>query len=186
MPDTALPTTTWFPVFTAFLGFVMAWISEWFRDRRTATREREGRDAARRLQLFERRTNFQRETLLNLQDAVAKLARAAGRMNFLDEMEYRKTGKWGGFLFPEDLDQDAHQANVTTMLLTSRVRDDHIRQMANELRGHASRVGISPSKEDETKALESMGALLEPLYERIGGVIRKLDDDEDATAPVSE
>jgi uncharacterized membrane protein len=129
-----ITATGWFPVLTLLLGFAASWISEWFRDDRTSKREREAREAARQAQLFERRANFQRETLLNLQDAVAKLARTTGRMHHLDSMNHRSTGKWGGFLFPENLDDDAHQANVAVMLLTSRVRDEYIREVAETFR----------------------------------------------------
>jgi uncharacterized coiled-coil protein SlyX len=141
MPDAAASTVGWFPAFTALLGFVTSSILEWLRDRRASEREREAREAARRVQQFERRANFQRETLINLQDAVVKLSRTAGRMHHLATMEQRKTGKWGGHLFSEDLDDDAHHANVTIMVLTSRVRDDRIREMAETFRSHASKRG---------------------------------------------
>jgi len=181
MPDVVTGEVAgWFPVFTALLGFVTAGISEWFRDRRALGREREAREATRRVQLSERRANFQRETLLNLQDAIVKLSRAAGRMHHLDEMEYRKTGKWGGHLFPDDLDDDAHHANVTSMVLTSRVRDERIRELAETFRSYANMVGISQTEQAEKEAVRRAIELLQPLHERIGEVLRKLDDDEDA------
>jgi uncharacterized membrane protein len=195
MPDSATSSTStsWFPLFTAFLGYVTSSISEWLRDRRasererataeaTGSREREAREAARRVQLFERRVSFQRETLLNLQDAVVKLSRTAGRMHHIDEMEYRKAGRWGGHLFPEGLSDEAHQANVTIMVLTARVRDDRVREMVKTFRSHANRVGISLTKEADSEALHKMSEVLEPLHERIGEVLRKLDDDEDTGA----
>jgi hypothetical protein len=139
----------------------------------------------RRAQLLERRTNFQRETLIRLQDEAVKLARAAGRMNHLDEMEFRKTGEWGGNLFPEVLSDGALQANVTIMVLTSRVRDDRIREIVTTFRSHANCVGTSPTRDADRKALAQMGELIEPLHTRIGEILRKLDDDEDAGAVVS-
>jgi len=178
-------------VFTAFLGYIASSISEWLRDRRasererataeaTSIREREAREATRQVQLFERRANFQRETLLNLQDAVVKLTRTAGRMHHIDEMEHRKTGKWGGFSFPEGLSDDALQAGVAIMVLTSRVRDEQIREMVKTFKSNANRIGISPNEQATRKALEGMIEVLEPLHERIGEILRKLDDDEDA------
>jgi len=172
----------WFPVFTALLGYIASLLTESLRDRRARDRERDARDSLRRAQLLERRANFQRETLIRLQDEVLKLARAAGRMNHLDEMEFRKTGKWGGNLFPDGLSDGAFQANVTIMVLTSRVRDDRIREIAAAFRDHANSVGTSPTREADRKALEKMGELVEPLHARIGEVLRQLDDDEDANA----
>jgi hypothetical protein len=112
MPDGATNASiSWFTLLAALVGYLTSAITEYFRDRRTAkrereaaaaasAREREAREAARRLQLFERRSNFQRETLLDLQGAVAELARAAGRMHLVNEREYHKTGQWEGHLFP--------------------------------------------------------------------------------------
>jgi hypothetical protein len=128
--------------------------------------------------LFEQRADFQRETLLNLQDAVAKLARATGKMNHLDSIEYRTTGKWGGRRFPEDLNDDAHQANVSVMLLTSRVRDDDIRELAETFKSEANRVTLCQNAEEARYALEKMGIALRSLYERTREVLRKLDDGE--------
>lgn len=173
----------WFPVFTALLGYVTSSLTEWLRDRRAGVRERDARDSVRRAQLLERRANFQRETLISLQDEAVKLARAAGRMNHLDEMEFRKTGKWGGHLFPEGLSDAAHQSNVTIMVLTSRVRDDRIREVVAAFRSHANCVGTSATREADRTALDKMSELIEPLHERIGEVLRKLDDDEAAGAP---
>jgi hypothetical protein len=179
MPNAEAGTATgWFPAFTLFVGLLTGWISEWFRDKRASKREREAREATRRAALFDRRANFQRETLLNLQDWVAKLARATGRMNFLDSMEYRKTGKWGGQRFPENLSDDAQQANVSVMLLTSRVRDDDIRELAETFRSEANQVALCRTAEAAKDALDKMGAVLTSLYKRTGEVLRKLDDDE--------
>ena len=190
MPDGATGTSTaWFPLLTALIGFLAGAISEWFRDRRatkrdretanaTTVREREAREAVRRAQLFELRANFQRETLLELQDAVMKLSRAAGRMHHIDDMEHRKTGKWGGHLFPEDLDDAAHQANVKTLVLMVRVRDRQIREMVNTLREHATRVGLYRTENESRQALNGIVTIMDPLNERIGEVLRRLDDDE--------
>lgn len=108
-----------------------------------------------------------------------KLTRAAGKMNHLGEMEFRKTGKWGAHLFPDDLSDAAHQASVTILVLTARVRDEGIRKMVESFRSYANRVGISPTKETDREALAKMAELLQPLHERVGEVLRKLDDDED-------
>jgi hypothetical protein len=176
--------------------FATSSLSEWLRDGRagkreraiaeaTSAREHDAREAIRRIQLFERRASFQRETLLNLQDAVVKLSRAAGRIHHLDVMEQRKNGTWGGNLLPEDLNDEAHHANVALMVLTARIRDDHIREMVQTFRNYAGRVGISRTEQAEKEALARMVEVLEPLHQRIGEILRKLDDDEDASALIS-
>jgi hypothetical protein len=192
MPDAATGRLAagWLPALTAILGFVTSSILEWLRDRRTSARdqataeatrarEREARDAARRAQLFERRVAFQRETLLNLQDAVVRYTRVAGKMHHLDRMEQRRTGNWGRYLLPDDLNNEAFQANVSIMVLISRVRDNRVRELAETFREHASRVGISDTEEAGRNALDIVTEVLDPLHKRIGEVLRKLDEDDD-------
>jgi hypothetical protein len=95
-------------------------------------------------------------------------------------MEYRKTGIWRGQRIPADLSDDAHQANVAIMILTPRVRDDRIREMTKSSRSYVGSVVMSQTREAAMEALEKMINALEPLHERIGEVLRKMDDDEDA------
>jgi hypothetical protein len=190
MTDAGTNTTpAWLPILTALLpiltlilGFVTASITEWFRDGRAIRREREAREDTSRAQRFERRTNFQRETLLNLQDSVAKLARVTGKMHHFDLMEYRKTGKRGS-LFPDEFSDESQKANVSITLLTSRVRDDGIRKLAEMFREAANWVPLCPSEEDAKAAVGKMAETLDALYKRTGEALRKLDDDEDATSP---
>jgi len=63
-------TNGWFPVFTLVLGYATKSVSDWIEHRLTLERDRGIRDAERRVQLAERRASFQRETLLNLQEAL--------------------------------------------------------------------------------------------------------------------
>lgn len=170
----------WFPVLTTIIGFATGSINEWLRDRRTSKRDSEARDALRRAQLAERRANFQRETLIDLQDAVTKFTRITGKMHHIERMELKKTGKWGGFLFPEGLSDSALEANVKIMVLNSRVRDEHIRELAERFRGHANKIGILPSPQATEDASLKMIETIDPLHKRIGEILRKLDDDEDA------
>jgi uncharacterized coiled-coil protein SlyX len=183
--------TGWFPALTLLVGFATSSFAEWLRQRyankreraaaeATREQEREARESERRIQLFERRTSFQRETLLNLQDAIVKLARATGRMQHLDLMEYRKTGNWGKQPIPSDLNDDAHQANVIIMVLKARVRDDLIREMTGTFQSQANLVAISRSEQASKEVSDKMVGELGPLHERIGEVLRKLDDDEDS------
>jgi len=182
---------TWLPLLTALIGYGTSAITEYFRDGRTrerdrvtavatSTRERETREAARRVQIAERRSSFQRETLLSLQDAIFELARASGQMHHIEEMESRKTGKWGDLLFPDDLDRQHRDAGVKTLTLLVRLRDEEVRALTKEFRDHANRAGICKTESESQKALMAMADAMERLHERIGFIVRKLDDDDDA------
>lgn len=180
MPEAAIGTG-WFPVFTALLGYLTSLFTEFYREKRTSARELESRKATRRLQLSERRSNFQRETLLELQDAISQLARTHAQVHHLDTMERRKSGVWVHQV-PEDLNQEAFAAMVKTLQLLVRVHDDPIRQMTQALRTHATGIVTHRMEEDSTRAMKGMLEVIQPLHERIGLVLRQLDDDEEATA----
>jgi uncharacterized coiled-coil protein SlyX len=129
MPDPGGTVAGWFPAVTTILGFVTASLLEFFRDQRTTQREREARKATKQAQLLEKRTAFQRETLINLQDAITKLTRTTGRMSHLNEIHYRETGRWEFFPFPEGLSDESLQANVMVTVLISRMRDPGLREL---------------------------------------------------------
>src|SRR4051812_23220205 len=71
MPDESV--LTWSSVSLTIvplvIGYAMKSMTDVFEHKRTTRREREAREAARRAQQLERRTTFQRETLLSLQEA---------------------------------------------------------------------------------------------------------------------
>src|SRR5688500_1707718 len=59
----------WLPLLTLVLGYVGSIVTEDRRDRRAAERERSARSAERDTNRADREADFQRETLLDLQDA---------------------------------------------------------------------------------------------------------------------
>lgn len=191
MPDAGLSTSpAWLPLFGSLVGFAAGFISEWFRDQRArkrehegaeavSAREREARKAARREQLSERRTTFQRETLLALQEAVQRLIRTNGEMHHLDIMAARAGGEWHKQPYPDDLDGRALQANVETTKLGVRVRDESVRVLLQELKEGCVAVMFSPSPDAGEKASHNTTDVFIRLNERIGELLRKMDDDED-------
>src|ERR1700745_2000812 len=121
MPN--ITTSSWFPVLTLLIGFATKSLMDWLQHRHTAKREREAREAVRRDQLFERRTSFQRETLLALQEASMQLARSVGAIHHQDEMAYRSSGKWSKQLLSDELDEGNRLAQARTGMVGARGRD---------------------------------------------------------------
>jgi hypothetical protein len=180
----------WLIAGTTLSGFLAGFLTEWFRDTRARKREHEAaeatsqresaaRNATRREQRFERRTSFQRQTLLDLQNSTQRLLRATGRMNHLDSMALRSGGEWHGQLYPQDLNDEANGANVQTMLLAARVRDASIRSMTEELRSKCNSVLFCKDEADGEHILVDAGNTFGKLNERIGEQLRRLDDDEE-------
>jgi hypothetical protein len=170
-------TTGWLPVLTLVLGYGLKSISDWVEHRRTSEREREARAATRKDQQVERRIEFQRKTLLELQDTVMDVARTTGSMHVKDLTEYRESGKWQRQLFPEDLAEQNRLAHARMAMLASRVRDDTVRLIVGDFKDAAVKSTMSPAKDESEQALSRMMTAFEALNQRIGELLRLLDDE---------
>jgi hypothetical protein len=95
----AISSNVWIPIATLLLGYIASLVTEALRDRRLSDREREARAAEREAvresherERIERRKDFQRETLLHLQDVLLQLVRTFGEEHNQDVMLSRKAG----------------------------------------------------------------------------------------------
>jgi hypothetical protein len=169
-------TAGWFPVVTLLGGYLLKVLSDWLQYRRTREREREAREALRRDQLEERRTTFQRHNLLDLQEAVNDLARATSAGNAEDNRVYGQTAGWQKQRADETLSENSRLAIRRTSILNSRVRDDLVRELVQKFKDSCVSATFSDSKEAADSALEMMASVFEDLSDRIGLVLRKMDD----------
>jgi hypothetical protein len=156
-------------------GGALTIFSGWLADGRLSKRERERRREERRERLAERHSDFQRETLLQLQVSSQKLIRATAKMLHQDKLAFRTSGKWQKQLFSEGL-ADEHLLQMTeTMLLSSRVFDDEVRVLADILRENVTAVGGSASETDAESCMLIAGETQTKLLQRIGKLVRELD-----------
>jgi hypothetical protein len=165
---------------SVLLGFATSWLSARYQNTATVKRERESRLAARSDQLAERRAEFQRQTLIELQDAVFDLMRATGAMHHQDEMAFRKTGQWQKQLLADELDQKALMSNRRTLMFKVRVRDGSLREMVGKLSNLSAQVAISIDRDHSNEAMTEAGELFGKVQERIGELMRTIDDEEQA------
>jgi hypothetical protein len=178
MPD-------WFPFLTLALGYGARSLTDWIQHRRTVAREREVRNATRHDQLFERRTTFQRETLLVLQEVMMDLGRATAHVNHLDAMAIRNTGKRQRL--PEDLDEGYRLAQAKASMLAARVRDDATRELVDQFRNLSSTCVTTKTQDESDKALNAAFQIHDQLNQRIGELLRTIDDADDAAiAPTAQ
>jgi hypothetical protein len=176
MPDNSPPL--WFPVLTLVIGYGLKSISELVQHRRAASRERDARVAQSQIQLAERRSDFQRETLLNLQEACMQLARATGAAQHQDAVAYRATRQWQIQLLSNELDESCRAAQGRTGLLAVRVRDNEVRELVASLKQCAAAITLAMSWEDSNRDMQAMVSTQERLNQRIGELLRRLDDEE--------
>lgn len=173
-----VPSQTWFPVITLIVGVVLKGFLDSFADRRAAKREEDARHAQRRDNLRLQRDEFQRATLLELQEAVAELARFTGRAHHLDVMAFRKSGAWQKQILPKDVDEGLLKAQTTTNRLRVRIRDEETRKLGQTFASCCVSVSLAKSEQDADAAILHMSSVLEELHDQIGLVLRQLDDDD--------
>src|SRR5579864_8701061 len=169
MPD-------WFPVATLLIGYGTKSLTDLVQHRWSVKRERDAREAIRRDQLFERRATFQRETLLALQDAVNDLGRATGRVCHLDAMAIHTTGKRQ--LLPDDLDEGYRHAQVRCSTFAVRVRDNVVRELVEQFRQVSADSTDAKDQDERDRAMKLAMQTAIQLNERIGELLRTLDDAE--------
>ncbi len=168
--------TGWFPVVTLILGYCLKVVFDWVQHKRTVEREREAREAERRRQLAGRRTEFQRQTLLDLQETLMELARATGAVYHQDTMVYLSTGQWRKQLLGEPLNEKHNLAVRRTTMLSVRVLDDSVRTLVEKCKTQAIQIVISTSKEQSDAAFAEMVSSFEQGNQRKGELLRKIDD----------
>ena len=77
---------------------------------------------------------------------------------------------------PEELNEEYRLCQVRAQTLSVRVRDDDIRKLVKEFRENSTAVVLSSSQRDSGRSLASMMAIHETLNERIGVILREIDD----------
>jgi hypothetical protein len=139
----------WLAILGTFLGYAVAFGSEYLRGRQTLTREREARKDARQAAREDARDAFERETLLQLQDAVGALMRNTARVQIEDEKEYRRTGKWGRLMLPEDLGgEPTIQLSRDVQRLRVRLLDDRLRAFVEQWSSLAAAATVGAMREE--------------------------------------
>lgn len=171
-----------------FLGVIaggaLTMFAGWLADKRLTDREREKRNEERRERIAIRRSDFQRETLLALQAATQKLIRNAGASLHQDIVAHRTGAEWQRQQLPDGLSDDHLHWTTETMLLASRVRDDQVRNLADQLRSQATKVGFSSNEPEAESRMAEAATTHAALNDRIGLLIREIDVIEaDAVAP---
>lgn len=181
-----MDAAAWAPIITPIVTLLLGYFGKAYEDRaqndRAVAREREMRIAARRDLRATSRITFQRETLLALQEAAQKLARASGRAQHLDLMASRQNGRWGRQLLPPDLDDELLTTQTQTNLLASRVRDEAVRTLAQQFKTAAVDLISARSEAEAIDMLRHAIDVHTQLNGRIGEVIRSIDDDDDGGA----
>jgi hypothetical protein len=141
--------------------------TEWLRDRRVHRGAREDRRETRQ----EHRDDLQRETMIDLQDALQRFMRATAAIVHFDEMTKRERGTQT--MVPDGMSDEFYAAEVLTMKLSTRVRDGEVRGWVRQMIDEG-KAAVMPHCEQPFEHLKEAGRLLELTQERLGAYIRSL------------
>lgn len=169
-------------------GYWLAGRNEEARDQRATARESADRREALAERLEEDRHNFQRDTLLELQDELQRLARVTTKINLQDQKTLKERGQM--YLLPEGLSDEAFQVTVSVQRLRTRVLDDELRQRIEDFVAICSRDAILPAGFEPEKAIahlehqnKQMGDYYIALNELLGQHLRRELDRRDLAKP---
>jgi hypothetical protein len=175
-----VPTEVWFPVVTLGLGYAAKSATDWLQDRRHAAREAASRSETRRHQILLRRADFQRQTLLELQDAAKQLTRKTAQICFAYKAAQQSGGgEWGEHPLPPELDESVRESRATISLLRVRVRDARIVHLTDELLTAGVECSLANSEEAAFSKFGEASEHGNQLNDRIGEILKELDDIED-------
>ena len=161
------------------LGWVGTQFSEWKKNQWASTRERETRREAQRLGVLEKRNAFQRQTLLELQTAIADMMRATGAAHHADQIQFRSSGRWDREPIGEEWNTKNYETRRLMNLMTVRVRDEGLREQVEKLGSFTSNCLLAQSPIEARSNLALASDLFILVNQRIGEILRTLDDSDD-------
>lgn len=117
---------------------------------------------------------FQRQTLLELQDAFHNAIRLATRAHLADAEAHRKGSAWGRQLLPEGLSEDIRLCNRQVNLLVERVSDDAVRSSIKAMMREVTMVSFLESERESQAALDRIANESLIALEDLGKTLRSL------------
>ncbi|MEA1651056.1 hypothetical protein UAJ10_18780 [Nitrospirillum sp. BR 11164] len=182
MIDLNISSSTWFPIVTLIIGTFLKYFLDILNEKRTSRREKEIRKEQRLDTMNLRRSEFQRATLLQLQDATHSVTRNTIRSHIFYIDKYKTTGRWQEDNVPSDIDEGFRKAQQEVFIYTSRVRDDEIRHFASSLTELASKAVSSRTPNEGSSTIKEIYNISQTLNEKIGLALRNLEQEEDSIA----
>ena len=156
------------PLITLIIGWGLSQLGVVFSN----IREEKTRKLARTEKLEDQRVSFQRQTLLELQEALSLLARATGRIHHEDMITYRKTGLWQKHHITEEWNQKEYEANVRTNVLMVRVADEELRKRVEKMRMITGHITISKTPEEAEQSFVEAIQIWDEVNDHLGRVLR--------------
>lgn len=115
---------------------------------------------------------FQRQNLIDLQDALHDYMRLLYLAHLHDKAAYSVGAAWGTILLEDGLDAELRIANRRVSILIERISSDALRAGVKKLMGSATRVLLAKSEEASSLGIQQIGLCAIELFERLGSTLR--------------
>jgi hypothetical protein len=139
----------------------------------TANNSRKLQEGAESIERRERARDFQRNNLLELQEALSTSMRLIGRAHLEDVKSFRKNEDDNrSSLLSEDLNQDLMASSRALAILTVRVSDESLRESLRALRSEMNNVLMAKNEVESSSALQRCSSDFEKTMENLGVVLR--------------
>ncbi|WP_338352643.1 hypothetical protein [Thalassolituus oleivorans] len=140
----------------------------------TASNARKLQQGAASLERSEKALEFQRNNLLELQDALSAGMRLIGRAHLFDTQQFHKGGKTGCTeLLPEELNQELYNSNRELSILTERIINNPLRESIKNLRQTMTEVLMARAEHESFTAMKNAHASYEETMNLLGKVLRE-------------
>jgi hypothetical protein len=174
-----MPPEVWLPLLTLVLGYAFSQVTEAVRNRWQSDRERRAREDERAAvkpaqeEAGEcRRRDFQRETLLELQEVLHDLGRAYGAEHFVDVNHGRETGSWAPKAkVGEEINTQSFEANRRSNILVARIDDEELRDHVRAMKDAGGRITLARSEPESNEAMDRSFEAFQRANERIGHLL---------------
>ncbi|WP_229007339.1 hypothetical protein [Methylophilus sp. Leaf408] len=124
-------------------------------------------------ELTERASAFQRQTLVDLQDAIHDTLRLTTQGYIQDRDAHFRGNAWGDNMLEEPLNEEIRLAERRVAILRERVSDDQLRKEIKALMKVAQKTLLSTSAAEAKSLMEECYVVGNNLLESIGTVLRK-------------
>jgi hypothetical protein len=124
----------------------------------------------------EQRNDFQRQTLVDLQEATMSLMLSTSDLHEFDNLSYIQHGKRMVEPYPKKFTDANERDYPQTAVLGVRVRDDVVRALLSKLKSTLAAVQKAENQSDGIHAMAEASKQFVVLNDRIGEVLRMLDD----------
>jgi hypothetical protein len=156
------------------IGFALGSLSDLFKHQLILKRDREARASERKKARTVQRSEFQRESLLSLQEAATSLMDAT--IESYRDGWGKSIGQPSTTMSSIDIDRAYWKADAMTHMLQVRVRDKQIREKCDAFRkkcSEAAEIFPDHAKAKVSSALEAV----KQIHEEVGKAITALDDE---------